>query len=75
MHGGIVSVVVRAVSRGALVGIAILAQPLHGGAQTLVDPALRVATVVDGLSQPIAMAFIGPDDFLVTEKASGQVSE
>lgn len=42
-------------------------------AQTLLDPSLAVATVVGGLNQPIAMAFIGPDDFLVTEKASGQV--
>ena len=41
--------------------------------QTMVDPALGVATVVDGLVAPIAMAFLGPDDFLVTEKASGQV--
>lgn len=41
--------------------------------QSLVDPSLAVATVVSGLSQPIAMAFIGPDDFLVTEKVSGQV--
>lgn len=42
-------------------------------AQTLVDPNLGVATVVSGLSQPIAMAFLGADDFLVTEKATGQV--
>jgi glucose/arabinose dehydrogenase len=48
-----------------------LAVPL--AAQTLVDPALSVATVVNGLNQPIAMTFLGPDDLLVTEKASGQV--
>jgi len=42
-------------------------------AQTLVDPMLTVSTVVGGLSQPISMAFIGPNDFLVTEKATGQV--
>lgn len=40
---------------------------------TLVDPELTVTTVASGLSQPISMAFIGPDDILVTEKASGQV--
>ena len=40
---------------------------------TLLDPSLRVDTVVSGLAQPIAMAFIGPDDILITEKASGQV--
>lgn len=42
-------------------------------AQSLVDPNLSVATVVSGLAQPIAMVFLGPDDLLVTEKASGQV--
>lgn len=44
-----------------------------GSAQSLLDPSLSVATVVSGLNQPIAMAFLGPDDFFVTEKASGQV--
>ena len=43
------------------------------GAQSMLDPALAVATVVSGLNQPIALAFLGPDDLLVTEKASGQV--
>lgn len=42
-------------------------------AQTLLDPDLAVHTVVGGLSQPIAMAFIGPNDILVTEKATGLV--
>jgi len=42
-------------------------------AQSLVDPALSVTTVVSGLTQPIAMAFLGPNDFLVTEKGTGQV--
>ena len=37
------------------------------------DPNLAVRTVVSGLSQPIAMQFLGPNDFLVTEKASGKV--
>lgn len=39
----------------------------------MVDPALSVTTVVSGLTQPIAMAFLGANDFLVTEKGSGQV--
>ena len=56
-----------------LVGAAIVTQPVAVRAQTLEDPTLEVSTVVSGLSQSIAMAFIGPDDFLVTEKASGQV--
>jgi glucose/arabinose dehydrogenase len=42
-------------------------------AQSLTDPALRVAEVVGGLSQPTAMAFIGPSDILVLQKADGRV--
>lgn len=40
---------------------------------SVVDTNLAVRTVVTNLDQPIAMAFLGPDDFLVTEKASGKV--
>ncbi|HYS09789.1 MAG TPA: PQQ-dependent sugar dehydrogenase [Myxococcales bacterium] len=40
---------------------------------SLVDPNLAVRTVVTGLQQPTSMAFIGADDFLVLEKASGRV--
>jgi glucose/arabinose dehydrogenase len=40
---------------------------------TVVDPNLGVRTVVSGLSQPVAMAFIGQDDALVLEKATGRV--
>ena len=40
---------------------------------SLVDPALGVRTVVSGLDQPIHMAFLGDNDFLVLEKASGRV--
>jgi aldose sugar dehydrogenase len=61
---------VRAVSLAVLAG-ALLSWPVH--AQTLLDPSLAVTTVAAGLNQPIAMAFIGADDILVTEKASGQV--
>ncbi|MDH4063258.1 MAG: PQQ-dependent sugar dehydrogenase [Acidobacteriota bacterium] len=71
MNSGIVSTAARAVSLGVLV--AMLIHPLDARAQELVDPSLQVSTVVSDLVQPIAMAFIGPDDFLVTEKASGQV--
>ena len=39
-------------------------------AQTFTDPNLSVTTVVNGtLATPTAMAFVGPDDFLVLEKA------
>ena len=34
---------------------------------------LAVRPVIDGLNQPIAMAFLGPSHFLVLEKASGRV--
>ena len=40
---------------------------------TMVDPNLQVMTVVSGLSQPTSMAFLGVGDFLVLEKASGNV--
>ena len=39
----------------------------------LLDPDLAVRTAASGLSQPVSMAFIGKDDMLVLEKASGQV--
>jgi glucose/arabinose dehydrogenase len=39
----------------------------------LLDPELAVRTAVAGLDQPISMAFIGRNDMLVLEKASGQV--
>ncbi len=40
---------------------------------TMLDPNLQVTTVVSGLSQPIGIVFLAPNDFLVLEKASGQV--
>src|SRR5262249_45919491 len=40
---------------------------------TMVDPNLQVTTVVSGLDQPTSMAFLGPNDFLILEKASGKV--
>jgi aldose sugar dehydrogenase len=39
----------------------------------LVDPNLRLNTVVSGLDQPTSMAFLGDDDILILEKASGRV--
>jgi glucose/arabinose dehydrogenase len=43
------------------------------GTPSLVDPNLRVRTVVENLDQPTSMAFLGPNDFFVLEKATGQV--
>jgi uncharacterized protein (TIGR03118 family) len=40
---------------------------------TMVDPSLTVTTVVSGLDQPTSMAFLGPNNFVVLEKASGKV--
>jgi len=39
----------------------------------LVDPNLGVRTVTTNLNQPTSLAFLGPDDLLVLEKASGKV--
>ena len=40
---------------------------------TMTDDALAVELVADGLTEPTALAFIGNDDFLVTEKSTGEV--
>jgi glucose/arabinose dehydrogenase len=40
---------------------------------TVVDPDLAVRSVVSGLVTPSAMAFLGPNDFLVLEKNTGNV--
>ena len=42
-------------------------------AQTLNDPKLHVRELTSGLSQPTAMAFIGPGDILVLQKENGRV--
>ena len=42
-------------------------------AQTLNDPKLHVRELTSGLSQPTAMAFIGPADILVLQKGDGLV--
>lgn len=39
----------------------------------MLDDNLTVSTVITGLDQPTSMAFIGPNDFLVLEKATGRV--
>jgi aldose sugar dehydrogenase len=56
-----------------------VAAPLAGAgaasaqAPEVLDDDLAVRPAVSGLAQPVSMAFIGRDDFLVLEKASGQV--
>jgi glucose/arabinose dehydrogenase len=46
---------------------------LNAQGPSLVDPNLRVRTVIENLDQPTSMAFLGPNDFLVLEKATGKV--
>jgi len=57
----------------ALVAALLAAAPSL--AQTITDPNLTVTPVLapSSLSQPTSMAFVGPDDFLVLEKATGRV--
>ena len=65
--------------RGALalgVAVTLAFAPAAAGQTTapeVVDPDLAVTTAVSGLTQPISVAFLGRDDMLVLEKASGQV--
>jgi glucose/arabinose dehydrogenase len=46
---------------------------LNAQAPSVVDPNLGVRTVIEGLDQPTTMAFLGPNDFFVLEKATGKV--
>ena len=39
----------------------------------MLDPTLDVRTVIDGLTTPITMAFLGEDEMLLLEKNTGQV--
>jgi aldose sugar dehydrogenase len=62
--------------RDLVVALILMTVSFTTSAQTppsVVDPALGVRTVVTGLVQPTTMAFIGRDDILVLEKASGKV--
>lgn len=51
----------------------LIAPSVHALNPVLFDPTLQAVPVVVGLSQPVGMAFLGQNDFLVIEKASGQV--
>jgi len=59
--------------------IAAAAWAATGGTQAqdagpvMLEPALRVRTVVSGLDLPIGLAFLGPNDLLVLEKDTGRV--
>jgi glucose/arabinose dehydrogenase len=61
----------------ALLSLSILLSGGGPAAQSplpaLVDPNLTVRAVITGLEQPTSMAFIGANEFLVLEKATGRV--
>ena len=57
----------RSVAFSLIVSLAANAAP------ALRDPNLMVTTVVTGITQATGIAFLGPNDFLVIEKASGRV--
>jgi aldose sugar dehydrogenase len=48
-------------------------QPLAAENITLYDPNLKIELVASGLDFPTTMAFLGPDDFLILEKNTGNV--
>jgi glucose/arabinose dehydrogenase len=66
MHSKLIACMILAVSGHAMLN----AQPVT---PSLVDSNLNLRTVVSGLDQPTTMAFLGADDILVLEKASGKV--
>ncbi|MBE7498961.1 MAG: PQQ-dependent sugar dehydrogenase [Verrucomicrobiales bacterium] len=59
-----------ALACGALLGPLARADSIPA---TVLDPNLQVTTFLSGLSQPIGIVFLAPDDLLVLEKASGQI--
>jgi glucose/arabinose dehydrogenase len=59
-----------AVGAAIIAGHAIQAQP---PSPVMLDPNLGVRTVVTGLNQPTSVAFLGANDMLVLEKATGKV--
>jgi glucose/arabinose dehydrogenase len=61
-----------ALAVGAALATAFVPARAHA-APSVVDPDLAVRTAASGLDQPISMAFVGPNDMLVLEKATGKV--
>ncbi len=58
---------------GLGVALVLAGTPRAGAQPQVLDPNLGVRTVVDGLTTPVNMAFLGPNDFLVLEKNTGKV--
>jgi aldose sugar dehydrogenase len=57
----------------AVATAALVAPALAQAAPSVVDPNLAVRTTVSGLTTPIGVAFLGPNDMLVLEKDTGKV--
>jgi hypothetical protein len=66
-------VIRRAVVTAVLAGAMTLAAEAQAQEPTLTTRPLEVRPVVSGLELPIGVAFLGHDDFLVLEKATGRV--
>jgi aldose sugar dehydrogenase len=62
-----------AVVLGAALATAFFLPARAVAAPSVVDPNLAVRTAASGLDQPISIAFLGPNDMLVLEKATGKV--
>jgi aldose sugar dehydrogenase len=66
----------RSIGRAVALAVAVplaLAGAAAGQEPEVVDPDLAVRAAASGLVQPVSLAFIGKDDMLVLEKASGRV--
>jgi glucose/arabinose dehydrogenase len=62
-----------ALALGAALATALVLPALAEAAPSVVDPDLAVRPAVSGLDQPVSMAFLGRNDMLVLEKATGRV--
>jgi glucose/arabinose dehydrogenase len=62
----------RGLAAGAMLAVLALVPPAQAAPEVL-DPNLAVRTAVSGLDQPTSMAFLGSNDMLVLEKATGKV--
>jgi len=67
--------VVAITAAGCGAALAALSLPATADVPAVLDPNLQVTTVIDtGISQPIGIVFLGSvNDYLVLEKASGQI--
>jgi glucose/arabinose dehydrogenase len=66
----------RSVALSAVISFLVAAEDardVHAAGPTLVDKNLELSVVASGFDQPTSFAFIGANDVLVLEKASGRV--